>query len=169
MFEDRKEFGVVNKNLRTEVSSYLQDLYKRTLEAIDKEFIPKNMFKREDADVFDRSYRVALNSRNMAHALAFKAAYKEALATEANRGKFVVSTGAGNIKNRLSGIIQSLESEVYDFVDGTDLSFIESLDDEQLKQQLAQAYKEDELGAVIFYVSVYSLKEKMKKITGSPD
>jgi hypothetical protein len=39
------------------------------------------------------------------------------------------------------------------------------MSDEELKQQLAQSYKEDELGAVVFYVALFSLKKKMKKIT----
>jgi len=165
MIEDRKEFGVIKSTFKQEVNSYLSDLYNRSLDVIDKEFIPQNMFKRGDADVFDRSYRNSVAQRNLPHALAFKSAYKEALNTEAKGGKFVVTTGAGNIKNRLEGIIKDLESEAFDYIEGSDLSFLESMSDEELKQQLAQAYKEDELGAVIFYVSLYSLKNKMKKIT----
>ena len=155
MYEENRPFGVVKDNMSAEVESYIDDLLSRSASFV----------RLGDTNDPESKYDIYMKERNLPAALACKALYNEYLRAEADGRTFVVGDGT-IIKQRLIIIGQMIKDDVDELIQNTDFGFLEHMDMEEIKQELACSYAEQDIPAIVFYICAYSLHMKMRKISG---
>jgi hypothetical protein len=149
MIENRP-FGIVKDNMIAEVESYVNDLLSRASKFVPNVADPEHM------------YDQYMQQRNLPAALACKAVYAEQLRAESDGRPFDVK----RVDQRLVIIGQMIKDDVDELVQNTDFSFLEHMDVDTIRKELANAYQEQDLPAIVFYISAYSLQNQMKRISG---
>ena len=152
MYEENQPFGIVQDSMKAEVESYMDDLLSRALSHI----------RLGDTQDPETQYNQHMDSKNIAAALGCWAVYKAQLRAESDG----VACTDRDIKQRLIIIGEQIKDDAIDLIQNNDLGFIESMSIEEVQQQLAQAYAEHDMPAIVFYVCAYMLHMKMRKISG---
>lgn len=152
MYEENRPFGVVKDNMSAEVESYIDDLLSRSA----------SFARLGDTSDPENKYQQYMKERNLTAAIACKAMYIEQLRAEADGRPF----DGNGIKQRLVIIGQMIKDDVDDLVQNTDFGFLEHMDVEEIKQELARSYAEQDIAAIVFYICAYSLHMQMRKISG---
>ena len=155
MYEENRPFGVVKDNMIVEVESYVDDLLSRAFEFL----------KSGDTNDPENKYQQYMQQRNLPAAIAYKAIYIENLRAEADGRVFTIGNGDG-IKQRLVIIGQMIKDDVDELIQNTDFGFLEHMELSDIQKELAAAYQENDITAIIFYICAYSLHMQMKKISG---
>lgn len=168
MEEVRKPFGIVAETMKEEVESYLNDLLSRSITYIHQELIPNKMAADLDdgniPSTPENTYASVMQKRNLPAALVWKSVLIQSLRAEADG--IVYRPNEQSLKQRLIILLQMIQDDVNDMIDNTDFSFIETLSDDEVKHELAKAYEEDDIPAIVFFIATYMLKQKMGKIGG---
>jgi hypothetical protein len=158
MYEDRRPFGIIKDTMIAEVDSYLNELTDRASAYISDELTSLVASSESSAE---QMFRNSMGSRNVAAAIVWKA-----VTTELLRSDSETVPDEDLLYKRVVILTHFIKDEVTDIIDNTDFSFLETLSDDELKNELNKSFQEMEVPAIVFFISVYSLKNQLSKISG---